>query len=209
MRHNPDAIPYLLTISLAFLLLFSGMAAAGSDSPGDEATLLTTKGFDLYDQGRYTDALGSLDQALGLDPYSVRAMYGKGKVLYALRDYSGAVRVLDQATDLSPKEEQAWMVKGDAFVAMGRNDLAINSYQRVTQLNPNNVDARVKLDALTRTSPPPDTRAPITLASSPVPAIPILPVAGVIACLVALVAVWYYGDAITAYLRTRKEPPKP
>jgi tetratricopeptide (TPR) repeat protein len=136
---------FLLAISLVFI---PAVAAATSDNPGDDATLLTTKGFDMYKVARFKDALSSFDGAIALDPYSSLSWYGKGLASAALGDKEGAIQALDRATELSPKDEQAWLKKGEVYITMNRNDLAINAYKRALLINPNNSEAKKNLEAL-------------------------------------------------------------
>jgi hypothetical protein len=56
---------FILAISL---IIIPVAVTAASDNPGDDATLLTTKGFDLYKEARFKDALSSFDRAIALDP---------------------------------------------------------------------------------------------------------------------------------------------
>jgi len=135
-------------IALLFLVLCPGLALAASDSPGDDATVLVSRGFLLLDQGRYNDALTMFNQAIALDPYSSRSWYGKGLADFALNDYPNAINDLDRATELSPKDEPSWTKKGEVYRTMGRNDLAITAYKRALLLNPNNDATKNALEAL-------------------------------------------------------------
>ena len=60
-------IVLILVISLVFIPVF---VSASTDNQGDDATSLTTKGFDLYKVARFKDAQSSFDMAIALDPYS-------------------------------------------------------------------------------------------------------------------------------------------
>lgn len=143
---NPKLyIVFVLVISLIGIPLF---VSASSDNPGEDATVLTIKGFDLYKAARYKDALSSFEKAIALDPYSSRPWYGKGLASAALNDKEGAIQALDRATDLSPKDEQAWLKKSEVYISMNRNDLAINAYKRALQINPNNKESIRSLESL-------------------------------------------------------------
>lgn len=143
--YHKSYIVLFLVISLVFI---PGFVSASSDNPGDDATVLTTKGFDLYKVARYKDALGSFDKAIALDPYSSRPWYGKGLASAALNDKEGAIQALDRATELSPEDEQAWLKKGEVYLSMSRNDLAITAYKRALLINPNNIEAKRNLESL-------------------------------------------------------------
>ena len=138
----------VIFILVVTLVIIPGLVTASSDNPGDDATVLTTKGFDLYKAARYKDSLISFEKAIALDPYSSLPWYGKGLASAALNDKEGAIQALDRATELSPKDEQAWLKKGEVYIAMSRNDLAITAYKRALLINPNNNEAKKNLESL-------------------------------------------------------------
>ena len=209
----------VLFISLLICTFLSGFAFA--DYSGNDATLLTSKGFDLYKQARFNESLDSFNRAILLDPYNEPPWYGKGLAHFALKDYQGAITALDRAIELSPKDEQAWMKEGDVFTAMGRKDLAVNAYKRVTLLNPNNSDAKKNLAALST----PSSTATVTTISSPMVTatsttvtntvtalqtqpvtpidIPIIPFILVLLVLVALILIWYFLDQVKGFFRKK------
>lgn len=143
--HNKRHIVLILVISL---IIIPVLVSASGDSPGDDATILTTKGFDLYKVARFQDSLSSFEKAIALDPYSSLSWYGKGLASAALNDKESAIKALDRATELSPKDEQAWLKKGEVYISMNRNDLAITSYKRALLINPNNKEAKRSLESL-------------------------------------------------------------
>jgi len=139
----------IMVFILFFLLtVVSVVVSASPDNPGDDATTLTLKGFDLYKEARYKDALVSFERAIVLDPYSTRSWYGKGLASAATNDKEGAIQALDRATELSPKDEQSWLKKGEVYLSMSRNDLAIGAYKRALLINPNNLEAQRNLETL-------------------------------------------------------------
>jgi tetratricopeptide (TPR) repeat protein len=174
----------VITLLLA-LLVIPGFVSASSDNPGDDATVLTTKGFDLYKVARYNDAETSFDKAIALDPYSSLSWYGKGLASAALNDKEGAIQALDRATELSPKDEQAWLKKGEVYITMNRNDLAITAYKRALLINPNNIEAKRNLEALGIQATPTTVdynQYPSDPVTKPTPAknIPFIPATGII-----------------------------
>jgi tetratricopeptide (TPR) repeat protein len=139
---------FAVVIFLLLSLIPAGVSATASDSTKDTAVLLNAKGFDLYNQARYGDALDSFEQAIAIDPFLQRAWYGKGLACAALSNHDQAVKAFDRATELNADDEDAWMKKGDSFRALGRNDLAATAYRRVVLIDPNDAEAKGKLEAL-------------------------------------------------------------
>lgn len=195
----------LMVFFILFMALISipGFVAASIDNPGDDATVLTTKGFDLYKVARYSDARISFEKAIALDPYSSLSWYGKGLASAALNDKEGAVQALDHATDLSPKDEQSWLKKGEVFISMNRNDLAITAYKRALQINPNNKEAKRNLESLGVHATPTtvDYRqypsSGPTTAPTPAKGIPFTPPAGIVIVIGAVALYCGYGPAKT------------
>jgi tetratricopeptide (TPR) repeat protein len=174
----------VITLLLA-LIVIPWVACASSDNPGDDATVLTTKGFDLYKAARYNDAETLFDKAISLDPYSSLSWYGKGLASAALNDKEGAIQALDRVTELSPKDEQAWLKKGEVYLSMSRNDLAINAYKRALLINPNNIEAKRNLEVLGIRATPTTVdynQYPTDPVTKPTPAknIPFIPAIGII-----------------------------
>jgi len=177
--------PYMIIILVLLLVIIPVLVSASIESPGDDATALTTKGFDLYKAARFRDAQNSFDTAIALDPYSSLSWYGKGLTSAALNDKEGAIKALDRATELSPKDEQAWLKKGEVYLSMNRNDLAINAYKRALLINPNNNEAKRNLESLGIQATPTTVdynQYPSSGPVTPTPAkiIPFAPLAGIV-----------------------------
>jgi|WetSurMetagenome_2_1015567.scaffolds.fasta_scaffold00995_11 tetratricopeptide (TPR) repeat protein len=201
MRRSLHINPHLVFILVISLIIIPVVVSAASDNPGDDATLLTTKGFDLYKVARFKDALNSFDKAIALDPYSSLSWYGKGLTSAALGDKEGSIQALDRATELSPKDEQAWLKKGEVYMSMNRNDLAINAYKRALLINPNNNEAKKTLEALGVQATPTTvdySQYPVSTQAIPTPAkiIPFTP---------AAVIVLLFGAILISYSYTRKK----
>jgi predicted Zn-dependent protease len=62
-------------------------------------------GFVRRRQGRFDDAIASLEQATRLGPRSAAWWYNLGETYWLVRDYAAAERVLDRAFELAPGSE--------------------------------------------------------------------------------------------------------
>ncbi|MDD1719766.1 MAG: tetratricopeptide repeat protein [Methanoregulaceae archaeon] len=157
-------IPRVLLMLLIFSpVLFAPLSDALSS---EDAPIFISRGYELYNQARYTESRDAFLQAIALDPYSEPSWYGLGIAHFAAGNNEESIRALERAISLSPKDERAWMKEGEVFSAMGRKDLALNAYQRTVLLNPNNFEAMKNIEAigasLAAASPSPTLTGAIT-----------------------------------------------
>jgi len=94
-------------------------------------------GQDLYNQGRYDEAIDSYDEAIRLDPNASvtwQAWSGKGNSLYKLGLYDRAILAYDRAIQLRPENALVWAYRGDALKALGRSNESETAYSRANEL---------------------------------------------------------------------------
>jgi len=100
---------------------------------------LVNQGVNLYDNGKYDEAIEKFEAALKIDPKSDLANYEIALVYFALGKYDRCVEHCDKA--LGPKsvvEDQAYMLKGNALDMAGKPQEAIKVYQKSIKNNPDN-----------------------------------------------------------------------
>jgi len=76
-----------------------------------DAEALMRQGIELYDLGRYQEAVVMFDRALTLFPRLPKAHYFKGIAQYDLGKYDAAVESYDNALALDPSDINAWYNK--------------------------------------------------------------------------------------------------
>jgi tetratricopeptide (TPR) repeat protein len=118
----------LACLALACLLPVSATA--------ESAAMLITKGNELYDGGKFQDAVIAYDESIALDPTQARAWAGKGFALNALQDYTNALASFDQAIAISPNYGKAWYEKGNALYGLKRYEDAIIAYDEAIRVYP-------------------------------------------------------------------------
>lgn len=95
-------------------------------SSTDDAGLLQSKGWTLYELGRYNDALEIYNQILetapSIEPYLTQtsAWIAKGDALYALGRNEESVEAYNRAIETGPNFDNAWHGKGEAQKALGQ-----------------------------------------------------------------------------------------
>lgn len=93
-------------------------------------------GYQLYELGRYDDAIKAYDRAIELKPNDAHAWEFKGMSLAGIYRHDDALEAYDRAIELDPICELAWERKGESLEKLGRSDDAIRAYDRATELNP-------------------------------------------------------------------------
>ena len=76
-----------------------------------DAEALMRQGIELYDLGRFQEAIVMFDRALALFPELPKAHYFKGIALYDLGKYDEAIEAYDHALTLDPSDPNAWYNK--------------------------------------------------------------------------------------------------
>ena len=72
-----------------------------------DAEALLRQGIELYDLGRYQEAIIMFDRALALFPNLSKAYYFKGIALYDLGKYEDAIDSYDHAVAIEPSDTNA------------------------------------------------------------------------------------------------------
>lgn len=123
---------YLIFIILVFLLLACLPCVASAES----SATLTMKGDELFDAGKYQEALDAYNQSVALEPKNARAWAGQGYTYNAMSDYADALTSLDKALAISPNYGKAAWEKGNALYGLKRYDDAITAYQAAVKIYP-------------------------------------------------------------------------
>ena len=96
-----------------------------------------TKGEELYDQGKYEEAIKWFDKALVVDPKYVDALNNKGAALDDLDKYEEAITWYDKALAVDPQYVNALNGKGLALANLGKYEESITWYDKALAVDPN------------------------------------------------------------------------
>jgi tetratricopeptide (TPR) repeat protein len=147
-----DRISHINVEDLGFSVAASKKAQAvidfkDSDEPriripkSREASKWLKKGDDLYDQGKFDEAISCYDNAIGKDPKNKLAWVNKGAALLELMKSDEAISCFDKVTELYPKSAEAWNQKGYALNRLDRFGDAIIAFDNSIAINPKSADA--------------------------------------------------------------------
>jgi len=92
------------------------------------------EGLNLYNQGKYDEAIAKFDSALEIDPNNKEAYYLKGSSLDKIGRYSEAIASFDKAITIDPNYALAWQNKGLAQYKLKQFDEAIASFNKAKEL---------------------------------------------------------------------------
>ncbi len=123
---------YPVTIILIFLLSMSLPYVVSAES----SATLTMKGDELFNAGKYQEALDAYNESIALEPNNVRAWAGQGYAYNAISNFPAALVSLEQATAISPNYGKATLEKGNALFGLNRYEDAIVAYQDAVKIYP-------------------------------------------------------------------------
>ena len=88
----------------------------------------------LYNEGRYDEALDLLREGLGLYPDAAELHVGMGYARLAREEYAWARQSFDEALGLDPDHEDALAGLGEVLLVLGDRDKALECFERVLAL---------------------------------------------------------------------------
>jgi Tfp pilus assembly protein PilF len=88
-------------------------------------------GFELYNQGRFTEALVEIEIAFRLEPLAPIVASNYASALRGARRWTEALAAADRALALRPNLGEALRVRADALIELGRMAEARSAYQAV------------------------------------------------------------------------------
>ena len=88
----------------------------------------------LYNQGRYDEALDTLRDGLALYPNAVELWTGTGYAHLAREEFAWSRRAFEQALSLDPDQEDALAGMGEVLLPLGDRKGALQRFERLLQL---------------------------------------------------------------------------
>lgn len=99
---------------------------------------------------QWEPALEKCSEALGLNPVSQAALYGKGYALMQLERFEESLEALQRLIELNPIHAEALQAAGFVTAKLGRTADSRNYFNQYLELNPGNAQVRltIALDAM-------------------------------------------------------------
>lgn len=104
-----------------------------------------TKGNDLYENGKLTEAIATYQECLKLQPDLIKAKYNLGVALGDNEEYESAIDILQQVINTEPDNADAHNSLAYAYSQKGDLEAAIKHYEKAIYLNGNFAKAHFNL----------------------------------------------------------------
>ena len=119
----------------------------------ESAVLWNNKGYILYLQNDYADAVDAYTRALTINPAYTVALINRGNAMMELKNYPGAVdsytKALASDKDVNaltlPVQEKTWNNLGEAYYSLGNYTASAAAYQSALKIDPTNTTATAGL----------------------------------------------------------------
>lgn len=125
------------TSAVCFLLLILITSSLFGCQPSAEsrAASLNNRANDLYDAGKYAEAVAEYNEAIRLDPDTALYYDNRGLAYYYLEEWDLAINDYTQAIDLNPGNAATYYRRGAAYERKQQYLQAINDYETVIRLS--------------------------------------------------------------------------
>jgi tetratricopeptide (TPR) repeat protein len=104
--------------------------------PYDRAERNARKAFELYEDGKMTQALSELDQALEINPTNSAWHFNKGLTLDAINRFEEAIAEYETALQLSPSDLEILNALAVDYTRTGLYDRALSTFEDIEQQDP-------------------------------------------------------------------------
>ena len=139
------SIPATATVGLLLLFfIVAGCVSAPPVShhePSESLNPEVTEGIELYNQGKYDDAIKHFDQAIREHHHDVAAIIWRGTAYYSKGFYDLAIADFTKAIKEDPDDPAAYVWRGSAYYSKGLYDKAIADFTKAIKEDPHHANA--------------------------------------------------------------------
>ncbi len=133
-----NGLKKLLVIVLAVGFIFPIIGFSGcSPSAQSQAAIYNNQGCDLYDEGRYDEAIAEYTKAIELDQNDARYYCNRGIAYNQKGQYDLAIADYNKAIELDQNDARYYYNRGIAYTHKGQYDLAIADFNKAIQFSAN------------------------------------------------------------------------
>ncbi len=102
----------------------------------DKAEHKVQKAFELYEDGKMTQALAELEEALDINPSNGSWHFNKALTLDTINRFDDAISEYEIALQLSPSDLEILNSLAVDYTRTGQYDLAIDTFEHIQKLDP-------------------------------------------------------------------------
>ena len=133
-RISQTAVAFALILAMRSSLLSQSQQPGTSSGDANEEI---SKGFELFQGGKYTEALASFTKVLETDAANTNALFFSALCHQRLREYAGEVECYDRLLKIEAKSCVAWSNRGVALTYLDRHSEAEDSFLQALRADAN------------------------------------------------------------------------
>lgn len=107
-----------------------------AEKPSDEVVQLYKQGRQLFQDGKYDEAIATYKKCIQMDPSFDYAYGSLAYIYYELKKYNEAVPLYKKAIELNPSDSFYYSELGMTYIKMGQNDNAVEAMKKAVEFSP-------------------------------------------------------------------------
>jgi tetratricopeptide (TPR) repeat protein len=145
---------------LLFILLFTfGVVTAQTPKPSGPPSELLRTAFQLYREGKISEAFAKCKQSIAIDPKEYRAHVLLGYIYVAQKQLDLASASFAHAIKLEPTDKEVYLLKSQVDFFRNKGDEAVAAAKKAVAIDPNYAEAQLMVGALLKSDPKRRTEA--------------------------------------------------
>ncbi len=104
-----------------------------------------TEGAQLFQQGKYEEAIILFQKVIEKDPNNVDANYNLALSLLRSGKQDEAIALLEKVKEMKPGMVETYLALGECYFNKGENDKAVSHFERALEMEPNNAEVYYNL----------------------------------------------------------------
>jgi len=145
MKRNHILIILILAVLTSLAAVHSDVTACpasdrdsslAAGQPSDEVVQLYKQGRQLFQDGKYDEAIAAYKKCIQMDPKFDYAYGSLAYIYYELKKYSEAVPLYKKALELNPSDSFYYSELGMTYVKMGQHDNAVEVMKKAVEYSP-------------------------------------------------------------------------
>lgn len=129
----------LLMLNCVLTASFCFAQAQTQTSPTQEQTYEHAK--ELFEEGKYEEAIDQLDQAIEQDPNAKKAYVLRGASYDSIGQYDQAIADYTRAIEIDPEFVAAYNNRGSVYITLEQHDKGLPDLNKAVELNPKNANS--------------------------------------------------------------------